>query len=122
MRTALKLPDEAPRVLFKLMGIEGVHLSRLDAWLVGNPNNRALRLRVSPRSLLDALWLQLGQKLSDGGVIRQCEQCGGWFEAGPGSGRRSDAKFCSDEHRVIFNSRRRSRSTYVTGPGEGSKK
>jgi len=32
-----------------------------------------------------------------------------FFEAGRGTGRRLDAKFCSDEHRIAFNSLKRSR-------------
>ena len=59
--------------------------------------------------LLDALWLQLGQALTVSAKIRQCEHCGNWFEAGRGTGRRLDAKFCSDEHRIAFNSLKRSK-------------
>jgi len=39
---------------------------------------------------------------------RACAHCGAMFEAGRGAGRRADAKFCSDEHRVAFNSLKRS--------------
>jgi hypothetical protein len=66
------------------------------------------KLRLSPSSLLDALWLQFAQALAGGSSLRQCQHCGGWFETGDGTGRRRDAKFCSNEHRVIFNSLKRS--------------
>ena len=122
MRELLKRSAEAPKSFLELVGVEGVLLTKLDVRLVGDPGLNSLRFSLSPRSLLDALWLQLAQKLSAGGVIRQCQHCGGWFEAGPGSGRRFDAKFCSDDHRVVFNSRRRSNSTHVTGHKEGSNK
>ena len=67
------------------------------------------KLLLSPNTLFDALWLQLAQELSGGRYLRRCEQCGAWFETGAGTGRRLDAKFCSDEHRITFNSLKRSR-------------
>jgi hypothetical protein len=82
---------------------------RLDAKVVCDPLTKALKWELRSNSLLDALWLQLGQKLTAGAQIRQCEHCGDWFEAGQGTGRRLDAKFCSDEHRVLYNSLKRSR-------------
>ena len=82
---------------------------RLDAKVVCDPLTKALKWELRPNSLLDALWLQLGQKLTAGAQIRQCKHCGDWFEAGQGTGRRLDAKFCSDEHRVLYNSLKRSR-------------
>jgi hypothetical protein len=81
----------------------------LDAMVVWDPAAKALRWELRPKTLLDGLWLQLGQELMTGVQIRQCERCGDWFEAGRGTGRRLDAKFCSDEHRVAFNSLKRSR-------------
>lgn len=82
---------------------------RLNATVVSDPVTKALKWELRPNSLLDALWLQLGQKLTAGAQLRQCDHCGDWFEAGQGTGRRLDAKFCSDEHRVLYNSLKRSR-------------
>jgi hypothetical protein len=70
---------------------------------------RGLRLTVTTETLITALWLQLGQKLSGEPEIRECRHCGQFFEAGPSKGRRADSKFCSDEHRIIFNSQQRSK-------------
>ena len=39
---------------------------------------------------------------------RQCGYCLNWFEAGVGTGRRADARYCSNEHQILFNSRKRS--------------
>jgi hypothetical protein len=64
-------------------------------------------LKLEPRTLLDAIWLQLAQILAGDGEIRHCRYCGVWFAAGGRSGRRQDAKFCSDEHRIAFNNQRR---------------
>jgi hypothetical protein len=83
--------------------------SSLDAMIVWDHVAKSLKWELRPKTFLDALWLQLGQALTAGAQIRQCEHCGDWFEAGRGTGRRLDAKFCSDEHRIAFNSLKRSR-------------
>jgi hypothetical protein len=72
-------------------------------------SDRGVRLRITADSLLDALWLQLGQELSGHRIIRECRHCGTLFEAGPDTGRRSDATFCCGEHSVRFHSLKRSR-------------
>jgi hypothetical protein len=81
----------------------------LDARLVGDPVTKSPKWELRPQTLLDALWMQLGEALTAGALMRRCEHCGDWFELGHGSGRRQDAKFCSDEHRIAFNSLKRSR-------------
>jgi hypothetical protein len=68
-----------------------------------------VRLQVTPYDLLGGLWLQLALKLSGQTTVRACLHCGHWFEAGIRSGRRADAKFCSDEHRITFNSLKRTK-------------
>ena len=67
------------------------------------------RLEFRPSTLIDALWLQLGQELSGGSRIQRCIHCHQLFRAGPGAARRADATFCSGEHRIEFNSLKRSR-------------
>jgi hypothetical protein len=66
-------------------------------------------LKLVPSTLLDALFLQLADSVSSGAELRQChyEHCKEWFEVGPGTGRRLDAKFCSDEHRTAHHNRRK---------------
>jgi hypothetical protein len=83
--------------------------SSINAKVIWDPFAKALKWELRPASLLDALWLQLGQALTANVQFRQCEHCGIFFEAGRGTGRRLDAKFCSDEHRIAFNSLKRSR-------------
>jgi hypothetical protein len=68
-----------------------------------------LRFQLVPRGLLEALWLQLGLTFLTGASVKTCLHCGQFFEAGPGTGRRLDATFCSDAHRVTFNSLARTR-------------
>ena len=62
---------------------------------------------VVPDTLLDAIWLQLAEALSGDAQIRRCLQCGAWFAAGANFGRRRETKFCSDEHRILYNSLKR---------------
>ena len=83
--------------------------SSIDATIVWEPVSRLPRWYLHPKFLLDALWLQLGQALTRRALFRQCEHCGKWFEAGLGTGRRADAKFCSEEHKISFHSHKRSR-------------
>jgi hypothetical protein len=68
-----------------------------------------LRMQLTVPDLLTGLWVQLGQSLASGAAMRICDHCNMPFEVGPGTGRRLDAKFCSDEHRVTFNSLKRSK-------------
>jgi len=84
-------------------------ISSLTASVLWDPIVKAPRWELRPNTLLDALWLQFGQALTSGSQIRQCQHCADWFEAGRGTGRRLDAKFCCDEHRTAFNSLKRSR-------------
>jgi hypothetical protein len=79
--------------------------ARLD-W---DRKSRSAVWKFSPSTLIDGLWLQFGQAVTRGVQIRTCMHCGDLFETGLGTGRRLDAKFCSDEHRIAFNSLKRSK-------------
>ena len=98
----------------------------ISAAVVWDPLSKALEWRFTPFSLLDGLWLQFGQALTRGTRLRSecrsCEHCGSWVEAGAGTGRRLDAKFCSDEHRIAFNSLKRSRESSELQPRKGRRK
>jgi hypothetical protein len=66
-------------------------------------------IKYCPATLLDGLWLQFAQTLSEGAEMRECRHCRKPFPVGGKSGKRLVAEFCSDEHRVQFNSLKRSR-------------
>jgi len=83
--------------------------SHLEAAVVWDPVMRTGKWELRPNTLLDALWLQLGQALTVGVQIRQCEHCGNWFEAGRGRDRRAGTKFCCAEHKIAFHSLLRSK-------------
>jgi hypothetical protein len=68
----------------------------------------ALRPVLKATSLMSGLFWQLINSKRAGAQYRSCQYCGKIFEVGVGSGRRADAKFCSDEHKIEFNSRKRS--------------
>jgi hypothetical protein len=78
-------------------------MTKFNAWIVADQTG--MRFKVSPTSLLDAIWLQFVQSKSK---FRECLQCGELFMHGVGA-RRGDAKFCSDECRIKYNSLERSR-------------
>jgi hypothetical protein len=82
-------------------------LKKLNVLLMANHKGE-VTLKVSPGCLLDALWLELAQSKSVT-KIRECLQCQRPFMVGKGTNRRADAKFCSDECRVKYNSLQRSR-------------
>lgn len=83
-------------------------LSQIDIAIVLDPETTKPKMRLSPSSLLNALWLQFGRSISGDACLRRCQHCDAWFEVGTGTGRRRDAKFCSYDHRVAFNSLKRS--------------
>jgi hypothetical protein len=73
----------------------------------GEPDAKPI-LVLRPPTLWDAMLTQLALSKAGGGSLATCEQCGNPFEVGA-SGKRSVAKFCSDECRNRFNNQRRAR-------------
>jgi hypothetical protein len=69
------------------------------------------RMVLTANSLMDGLWLQLAQKVAGQATFMTCKlpSCRRIFEVGSSSGRRLDARFCSDSHRIEFNSRKRTK-------------
>jgi len=61
-----------------------------------------LRVFLQPRSLLGALWIQFAAAVDSRKTFKNCAQCGAPFELSrtPETGKRSDARFCSDRCRV----------------------
>jgi hypothetical protein len=98
-----------PRSCFLRFGA-GLGWSRIDVYLAFNAATGRPYFKFSPPTLVNALSLELGEFLTRDAQIRECAHCGAWFETGPGTGRRLDAKFCSDQHRIIFNSLKRTTS------------
>jgi hypothetical protein len=76
--------------------------------LVANPST-GVEFAVRPINLIHALKFQLGQSLIGSTIMRQCRQCGSFFEAGPGTNMRLDATFCCRKHSVLYHSHKRSK-------------
>jgi hypothetical protein len=93
--------------LGQTFGADGFGLRGLETRIVFDPVEQKPRMRLVAHTLVTVLWARLFQALLSGLVIRRCAQCNKLFTAGTGTGRRLDAKFCSDEHRVLFNSLKR---------------
>lgn len=84
-------------------------LGKFDILLFCDPATSSAQLTVTPRNLHAAIWLLLGRALSEGASVRECEYCRSVFVSGPGSGRRRDSRFCSEEHQIAFNSEKRTK-------------
>jgi len=97
------------KALISRLAQTGIVLLRIKVSLIGDPIAESLKLHLGVQSLMEALWLQFGQAMARGATVRQCQHCSTLFQTGPGSGRRLDAKFCSDDHRVTFNSLKRTK-------------
>jgi hypothetical protein len=89
-----------------------LRLDRKQLGVIGLRDNisRGFSPTFTANTLMDGLWLQLAGNISGGAAFRSCARCGELFETGPRTGRRADSKFCSDAHRIEFNSRKRTKS------------
>jgi len=99
---------EAPRSEKLRDALLPASLVSIDLAFIWDPAKRAPTWSFRPNNLNAALWLQFGQAMMRGQLCL-CPHCGDWFETGFGTGRRKDARFCCDEHRVAFNSLKRSK-------------
>jgi hypothetical protein len=74
----------------------------------GKPDGRPVPL-FRPRTLRDAMRVQLVQSIARGNAVNVCPVCGGWFERGGRGGdvKRSIARFCSDRCRNAFHNKQR---------------
>jgi hypothetical protein len=93
----LQVDDDAPGGI-TLLGTRRkarVELISIGVILVpGSPGKRP-KLSLEPATLLDAMHLELGLRLTTEGSLQSCKQCGRWFERGTTKARRSIAVFCS---------------------------
>jgi hypothetical protein len=80
----------------------------LSTLLIRDRKTGELEVETTPRSLLDALWLQFQHELASGADFRICPLCKEPFAAGGETGRPRKAQFCSPEHRKRYNSLARS--------------
>jgi hypothetical protein len=87
-------------------GAEPRRLS-LDVTLTPAGDNGRPRVVLRPRSLRQFILLEAAAIACTEGVgLRTCDYCGTYFLTGPGTERRSTARFCRDLHRVYFAQKR----------------
>jgi|SRR5580704_2013117 hypothetical protein len=103
-----KSPEDQAAEVARL-GEKGLLLANIEVALACNPMTGKPQFQLKPPDLLSALWLELAQFHTGGTTIKRCKQCGDWFAAGPGTGRRAAADYCSPAHQVAFNSLKRSK-------------
>jgi hypothetical protein len=65
------------------------------------PDERAknLSLRIVPKNLLGAMWLQFARTVEGSRDVRQCSMCGNWMFISPDTFR-TNRRYCSDTCRV----------------------
>jgi hypothetical protein len=95
------------RALESHLGADGLRIAQLDVRLVFDQKARSLKTQLIVGDLFVALWLRMVEVVTSDTVLRRCAHCKALFTAGLGTDRRLDAKFCSDEHRILFNSLKR---------------
>jgi hypothetical protein len=77
-------------------------------------------LSLHPRSLIAAMNLQFAADIARNAQIRECPQCGTFFEYGPGTGRRSSAIYCREKCRnAAFYVKRKTVQVATSLVGEG---
>jgi hypothetical protein len=94
---------------------ESIRCAYAEVFLTANAATKSPQITYKVHSLRDALWLQFADALSGGTSVRMCKLCGTFFKVGPGTGRREDAQFCSDPHRIAYNSKKRGKQ-HAEGP------
>lgn len=99
--------DEKKKALASFLGADGIRLMDIEVRLVFDEQTQMLRTLQVASDLATALWLRLLIHLTSNVAFRRCDHCSSLFTAGPGTGRDAKARFCSDEHRVRYNSLKR---------------
>jgi hypothetical protein len=84
-----------------------VFVARIEPHVVPNKS----RLKLIPKSLLAAMWLQAANASIKSIALKQCEFCPHWFPVGPGTGRKPSKRFCSNRCRVAWNRKHKSGDT-----------
>jgi hypothetical protein len=109
---------ERRREIAAILGPKGIPLAEapigdVRVEPVFDPATGTLRLQFVPRNLLNAIWFKLAEYLGGNPNLAECPYCGQRFERGRATGLRSDAKFCSEPHRIAFNSKNRKPASSV---------
>lgn len=96
-------PDRVARS-FEKFGLEKYRVE------ITPDKKRGIRFKFFPENMLDYLILRLAHVVLAPPAYSPCRSCGEFFAKGVGTERRGDAQFCCAQHRIDFNSQKRSRS------------
>jgi hypothetical protein len=113
-RKILKEKDKPSRVA---KSFEKMKLERYQVEITPD-HKHGIRFMFFPENLLDYLTLRLAHTVLALPAYSPCLKCGEFFAKGVGTGRRGDAQFCCDQHRIDYNSQKRSRDSKIW-PGKG---
>jgi hypothetical protein len=128
----LKTAAQMRELLFQAQGNRpSVELNSFNVELaIGHDRSLGTTIKYRVDELQDALWIQCAAANTSGTTFRDCAYCGALFKAGLGTGRRQDAKYCSDAHRLAHHSKMRGMKLKTaksakpgksTEPGESAK-
>lgn len=109
LRSLIEASQQKPAAFRHVTKEHGIHLRDMSAVLTVEQSDFRFVLSLRPKSLIGGMWIQFARDLTQGARLPVCRHCGRIFPAGPGTGRRLDAEFCSKEHQVAFNSLERTR-------------
>jgi hypothetical protein len=79
----------AAKISDNISHVRTVFVSNYDSVLQGFTH------RLIPKTLLEAMWLQLGQAVESNKTFRKCRHCDTWFDLSPKAAR-ADKVFCSE--------------------------
>jgi len=83
-----------------------------SARVIFDVEKKSMTMRVTPHSLLGAIWLQCARMLTLNPAFRECAHCAKWFELSPDT-RRRQSKYCSDRCKVAAYRRRKEQAAGV---------
>jgi len=95
------------RALAGFLGPDGLESPGIKLRIVFDEQAQTLRTEQIVKDLSTALWLRQLEIMGSDTLMRRCGHCGAWFTAGMGTGRHLNARFCTDAHRIAFNSLKR---------------
>lgn len=75
--------------------------SRPTMRVVFDADAKQMIMRVCPNTLLGAMWLQVARAVTEDPPLKQCENCGKWFELAS-EAKRNVTRFCSQKCKVAW--------------------
>lgn len=84
----------------------------VETGLIFSKKQKFYDIYLKPKTLLTGLWLQFWVAHAENSEVVLCTGCRAPFKRGPNTGRRADAKFCCNEHRITHNSQRRAQAKH----------